>query len=133
MKDTRFILIDDDPVSNMICRITVQKVFGITDVVSFTNAEEALKYISSEFSRSGLKHAKLLLDINMPIMTGWEFLEQFDKFDQQIKSYIAIYILSSSLDQQDKERSQSNKNVRMHFQKPLTHEALALLAECVTT
>ena len=65
----------------------------------------------------------------MPIMTGWEFLEQFDKFSNNIKNCIAIYMLTSSLDPRDKDRSTENNNVKDHLVKPLTAKIVTTIME----
>jgi CheY-like chemotaxis protein len=56
----------------------------------------------------------------MPIMSGWEFLEMFDNLSFEVKERIKICILSSSIDERDKERSYANKNVLEFLVKPLT-------------
>jgi CheY-like chemotaxis protein len=123
MTSARFILIDDDPISNMISRLTVEKVLGKIDIKVFTNAVIALDYIKTEYASATL-NTTLLLDINMPVMTGWEFLEEFEKFPDNIKSSIAIYVLTSSLDPRDKVHSKDNVHVRDHLVKPLTADAM---------
>jgi CheY-like chemotaxis protein len=64
----------------------------------------------------------ILLDLNMPIMSGWEFLERFEELDEIIKKQVKIYILSSSVDPRDKERAGKNKDVEDYIVKPLTKE-----------
>jgi response regulator RpfG family c-di-GMP phosphodiesterase len=116
----QFILIDDDPMNNLICKLTIEMTFGQSDVKPFVNPEVALNYIQTEFARSAETNALLLLDINMPIMSGWEFLETFDNLNFELKDRIRICILSSSIDERDKERSYANKNVLDFLVKPLT-------------
>lgn len=120
----RFILIDDDPISNTICKLTLEMVLGKVDSETFTNPQEALKHIETKYATPTLRKTILLLDINMPIMSGWEFLERFDGFNENIKSCIDIFILSSSVDPRDKDRSYSNKNVKNYLLKPITVDAI---------
>ena len=129
METLSFIVIDDDPVSNLICKLTLEMVLGQVDVKTFTNPEEGLKYIESEYSGEVSKSADLLLDINMPIMTGWEFLERFDNLSDNVKNSVGIYILSSSVDPRDRDRSYSNKNVRNYIVKPLTPGVISDMTE----
>jgi response regulator RpfG family c-di-GMP phosphodiesterase len=118
---SQFILIDDDPMNNLICKLTIEMTLGQTEVKAFVNPENGLEYIQSEFSNPESDiSALLLLDINMPIMSGWEFLEMFDNLSFEIKDRIKICILSSSIDERDKERSYANKNVLEFLVKPLT-------------
>ncbi len=80
--DHRFIIVDDDLTSNLICQLTLELTLGKIDIKTFTNPQEG------------------------------------------IKSRVAIYILSSSVDSRDKDRSYANKNVRNHLAKPLTNKVI---------
>lgn len=117
-KNVRFIVIDDDSVNNIICRITIETALGEADIKTFTDPEAGFEFLESDFSISDDLYI-LLLDLNMPNMSGWEFLEKFDNLNSNIKSQIKIYILSSSVDDRDRERSYSNKNVVDFLVKPL--------------
>jgi CheY-like chemotaxis protein len=100
--ERKFILVDDDPINNAICEMTIGLVHGKTDIKSFTNSEIAFNYIKSEYPE--MKNETILfLDLNMPIMTGWEFLERLDNLAKEIKQQINIYILSSTIDERDKD------------------------------
>ena len=117
---SQFILIDDDPMNNLICKLTIEMTLGQTDVKAFVNAENGLDYFQTEFSSVKDVSALVLLDINMPSMSGWEFLEMFDNLDYDVKERVRICSLSSSIDDRDRERSYSNKNVADFLVKPLT-------------
>ena len=117
---SQFILIDDDPMNNLICKLTIEMTVGASDIKAFVNPENGLEYFQNEFSSLKDTSAMLLLDINMPIMSGWEFLEMFDNLSFEIKDRVKICILSSSIDERDKERSYANKNVLDFLVKPLT-------------
>lgn len=119
----RFIAIDDDPVNNMICKLTIEMVAGKPEVVTFTNPALGFDYIVNEYaSKNDTKDAVLLLDINMPVMSGWEFLERFDNLAADVKKRFKIFILSSSVDERDKQRSYANKNVSAFMVKPLVKD-----------
>ncbi len=126
MNDTsQFILIDDDPINNMICELTIEIIHGKSDIKSFVNPEMGFKYIQTEHHGKKDDHNTiLLLDLNMPVMSGWEFLERFDNLSKVIKNSINIYILSSSIDERDKDRSYANKNVKGFLLKPLTRDVI---------
>jgi len=124
MPDSKFIVVDDDPISNTICKLTLEMVLGNVELDSFTNPLEALNYMSEKCVAPASRKTILLLDINMPIMSGWEFLERFDTFQENVKTSIDVYILSSSVDPRDKDRSYANKNVRNYLLKPLTVDAI---------
>jgi CheY-like chemotaxis protein len=123
-----FIVIDDDPLNNKICRVCIEKVDKEADVLTFTDPQEGFDYIASEYSRTDKSHTvTLFLDINMPTMNGWEFLELFDKLDPVVHSRVKVYILSSSVDKRDMEKAKENKHVVYYFIKPLTKETISLI------
>ena len=108
----KFIVVDDDYINNELCRLNIEEVFP----------EAALLYIKSTFGDVNGLGSILFLDINMPTLSGWDFLEAYELFDEQIKNKISIYMLSSSVDYRDKKRATDNKNVLGYFEKPLTAE-----------
>jgi CheY-like chemotaxis protein len=119
----RFITIDDDPVNNLICKLTIEMVAGKPEILTFTNAAQGFDYIQNQYATNrDTTQTILLLDINMPVMSGWEFLERFDNLGENIKSLFKIFILSSSVDERDKRRSYANKNVSAFLVKPLVKD-----------
>jgi two-component SAPR family response regulator len=127
---TNFILVDDDCVSNLIGRKIIKNVFPDADVYEFLDPETALLYIQSTYSKNGAPDTLLLLDINMPTISGWEFLEAFERFDTRVKEHFKIHMLSSSVAPCHKERAANNKNVSGYIEKPLTLEGInAILKE----
>lgn len=124
-----FLAIDDDYLNNKICEILITKADITADVKTFTVPEEGLKYIATAYDGSATKLTILLLDINMPTMSGWEFLAEFEKFDLIIKQCFKIYILSSSIDERDLERAKSNKNVVEYIKKPLRTDKILEIIE----
>ena len=68
------------------------------DIYIFTEPEEGLAWIRKYGHSTELGQLTLFLDINMPTMTGWDFLDEFIKFSDWVKSQFYIYILSSSIE-----------------------------------
>jgi CheY-like chemotaxis protein len=129
MKSCKFILIDDDSLSNLISRHIIERIAGKVDIEIFGNGQSGILYIESHYSAENLPRTKIFLDINMPVMSGWEFLDRFDQLSPIIKGCIEIYVLTSSLHWRDKERSAENKNVKDHLAKPLTPEFIKILTQ----
>jgi two-component SAPR family response regulator len=125
--EKKIIVVDDDSVNNLICRKVIKNVFPEAVVLTFTNPETALTYIKSIYFDSCGKATILLLDINMPILSGWDFLEEFENFDTSIKRQLKIYMLSSSTDREDKNRADKDRNVYGYIEKPLTKEIIEKL------
>ncbi len=115
-----FIVIDDDPVNNKICSIIIQRLYPEIEILSFTDPEVALTHIEHVHQGENAHNTILLLDINMPVLSGWDVLEHFKHLPQKIQSHFRIYILSSSVDVYDKRRAGDNEFVRGYIEKPLT-------------
>ena len=121
----RFLLVDDDPVNNYLNKMILKKSLGAMDVMDFIVPEKALEYIETEFAHYlSVEKITLFLDINMPTLTGWEFLDKFQTFTEAIKKQFNIYILSSSIDPADIQRATLNPLVIDFIEKPLNKEIL---------
>jgi CheY-like chemotaxis protein len=126
----RFIAIDDDDVNNLICKLTIEMVAGKPEIITFTNAVQGFEYIQNQYAANrDQTQTVLLLDINMPVMSGWEFLERFDNLGEDVKKHFKIFILSSSVDERDKLRSYANKNVNAFMTKPLVKDNVVSILE----
>lgn len=121
--ELKYIAVDDDSFNNMLCSMIIEDTLGAVDIKTFTKPEEGLTYIENVESPT-----VLFLDINMPTLTGWEFLEQYEKVSEKVKRYLSIYILSSSLDQRDKNKAEANKYVKGFISKPLESDTITLIA-----
>jgi two-component SAPR family response regulator len=121
---SRFLIIDDDPSNNFLCEIMVKKTISGMDIRTFLEPEIAVDYIKKEYSNGKFIPTVLFLDINMPVMTGWDFLEMLETFDAKIIQNFTIYIVSSSVDQSDKRRAIENPLVIDYIEKPVTVEKL---------
>lgn len=88
-------IVDDDPTNNLICKMVIKKYDKEANILVFQDPEKALKFINSE-DRPGVKTI-LFLDVNMPSMSGWEFLDEYSTFSQKIREIFDIYILTSAI------------------------------------
>lgn len=129
MSEPRFMIIDDDPGNNMLCEILIKKTIGEADIQTFTEPAVAVDFIKKEYSNGSAVPTVILLDINMPVMTGWDVLEKFKTFDESIKRKFNIYLVSSSIDQRDKERAKENPIVVDYIEKPLTAAMLRKIVD----
>ena len=116
---------DDDPLNNMLGSHNIKRYITDADVKSFEFPAEALSFIRSEYSDE-MQHIPtiLFLDINMPDIDGWEFLVEFEKMSSHIHSQFVIYIVSSSVDSEDRQKARDNKFVKDFLSKPLNNAIL---------
>ncbi|NVK49152.1 MAG: response regulator [Cyclobacteriaceae bacterium] len=108
-------LVDDDPINNLINKRLLGKTEISETIIEFLGADMALKHLEEiEIEKSLL----IFLDINMPVMNGWEFLDEYQvKFpDRKDK----IVILSSSIDFQDRKKAMEYEIVSGFLEKPLS-------------
>jgi two-component system chemotaxis response regulator CheY len=122
-------LIDDDDVTLLICELRLKK-SGFCDVVtSFLSGVEAINYFQNQAKLSIEKRAipdLIFLDINMPAMSGWEFIDEYNNLAPMLPE-IPIAILSSSVDPDDAEKASFIPSIKGFITKPLTDESLRKL------
>ena len=98
-KKLRYMVVDDDATNNMICEFIIKRFDKEADIKIFAVPEEALAFINDDYGKTNVVVPTVLfLDVNMPTMTGWEFLDVFTQFEELLKDQFTIYILSSSIE-----------------------------------
>ncbi len=115
----RIILIDDDAGNNTASKIFLKRVVLETEIVAFTDPAKGLDYILAEYAVKPVKSV-LLLDINMPVISGWDVLEKFARYPDDIKKWFTIFILTSSINIDDKQRAAVHPLVSAYIEKPMT-------------
>lgn len=111
-------LIDDDEATNYLHHLVIERSGVAHKIIVFEKPEQALDYFLTP-NGSHVKPDLLLLDLNMPRMNGWEFLDEFDTLPNDKKEGITILILSTSLNPYDVEKATENKYVSGFYNKPL--------------
>lgn len=116
-----FLLIEDNLIDQLVIKQLLKKMLDATETeVNITNnGVEALQWLSTH---QDLQQLIILLDIQMPVMNGFDFLNAYDKLNDQLKKVIQIYVLSSTLDQDEIKKIKENNYVRGFLNKPLPIE-----------
>lgn len=116
----QIVLIDDDPVHNMIANEILKKFVDITTVkiIAFENPKEGLNYLLNQNPEEAFK-TLVFLDINMPELSGWDVLDRLVVLDENIKGNMTLYILSSSINPIDEARAASYPLVNGFLSKPM--------------
>ena len=129
----RFLLVDDNKASNFLHQLIIEemKLDATVDIVR--NGVEALEFLTGKgnplYKNASEKQGIILLDISMPLMNGWEFLEAYDKLTVEQKGKFVIVIVTTSLNRKDKSLADSNPNVHGFVSKPLSLELLRGIVE----
>ena len=120
----KMLVIDDDPIVGLLAQRTNHRVQLAEQVICFYSAVDGLDYLTSLADRQKEAPEVIFLDICMPIVNGWQFLEQFNNFGW---SETAIYMLASSTDQEQINRAKKVASVEDYIVKPLTVERLKMI------
>ncbi len=118
------LVIDDDPIVGLIVERANHKVQLAEQVQCFYSAVDGLDYLTSLANRQKEAPELIFLDICMPIVSGWQFLEQFETMGC---SETTIYMLASSTDQEQINRAKKVANVADYIVKPLTVKRLKMI------
>jgi CheY-like chemotaxis protein len=121
-------LIDDDKVYQFTSKMILEATLLTSRITTFFNGQEAIDFFLEPTNQQiDILPDVIFLDINMPIMNGWNFLEEFDKIFQSLPKKILIYVVSSSVDESDMEKSKSFESVADYVIKPINKEKYRLL------
>ena len=122
---TNFIMmIDDDPATNYLHELIVKKSNLFEKYTTYNKGETALEYIKEIPASKNPYPALILLDINMPAINGWEFIEAFEEIVEELNLKTNIVMLTTSINPEDKIKALSYDTVKKFENKPLTVEKL---------
>lgn len=123
------LLIDDQEDSNFLHKMAINKVDCAEQIQIALNGKEAIEFLKSKASGKHPQPEMIFLDLNMPVMDGWEFLEEYDKLEEEQKAGIVIVMLTTSLNPKDQERAAENKYVKEFVSKYLDESGLMSLIQ----
>jgi CheY-like chemotaxis protein len=129
-KPVSVLLIDDDEINNFISIKLIKKALLNTEIMACLNGKFAIEQLSDIQRKDPAKMPDyILLDINMPIMNGWEFLDEFKRLNIDPQGKSKIYIISSSVFSNDINKAKSYPLVKDFISKPLNVEKIKELFE----
>jgi CheY-like chemotaxis protein len=127
LEDIHILIIDDDEINNFIAAKLIKKVESKSIVNTCLNGLEGIDYLKGLLDNQEQMPDVIFLDINMPVKNGWEFLDEYENFKSSIQKEINIYMLSSSVYNDDIKKSETYSDVKRFISKPLTLEKLESL------
>lgn len=122
-------LVDDNPDDNFFHERVIRNNQFSDCVIPMESAMEALDYLKGNMEKQSPRIDIILLDINMPGMNGWEFLEEYDKLDKKLKAGVIVVMLTTSESQEDKEKLLKLGFTTEFKTKPLTKEMMEEILE----
>jgi CheY-like chemotaxis protein len=123
-KPLNILLVDDDEINNFLSKELIDIYCPGTNITAKLYVPEALDLLKQGISKKTALPDVILVDINMPLVSGWDFIEGFEKLDQQSTDDIKLYIYTSSEYFEDINKAKTYRSVRDIFSKPLTTEMI---------
>lgn len=117
-----FLLIEDNLIDQLVTTQLLKKILSVDQVAIANNGKEGLQLLNA--NKRNKQSLIILLDIQMPIMNGFEFLEEFHRLSNEVKKGIQIYVLSSTLDSDEIRLIEENPYVTDFLNKPFPIEEL---------
>jgi len=112
-------LVDDNEIDNIINEKIIEANSFAEKILVFQTGQEALEYLKDNQDKETDLPEIVFLDINMPIMDGFQFLEDFEQFSEMVLDKCKIIMLSSSISPKDIDRAASSRYVKKYLNKPL--------------
>jgi CheY-like chemotaxis protein len=126
-------LIDDNEIDNLINQKMIESIDLAENIFIHSGAKSALEYLKNiEKIKTGAESflpELIFLDIDMPLMDGFQFIDEFEKLSVGTKKYCKVVLLTSSLDPKDIAKSKKNSYILKYLNKPLTQENLKKFIE----
>jgi CheY-like chemotaxis protein len=124
MKNYIFCVIDDDVIYQFTCNKLISNLNLPFELLSFMNGQEALDYLSENSLNENKLPDFIFLDINMPVMNGWQFLADYANLKNKLCKPNVIYLVSSSIDSEDIEKAEKNSLLTGYINKPISKEKI---------
>lgn len=118
-------VIDDDQVFQLIIKKQIEMNKFDCEILSFYNGQEAFDFFKENESNDEALPELVMLDVNMPVKNGWDFLEDYQTLSASMRAKIKLYMVTSSVIQSDIDKANDNENIISFVSKPITNEKLS--------
>ncbi len=125
----RICIIDDDKIYRFTTEKYIQMLKLADTVTTFADGEEALEYIKDNALQEDVLPDIILLDVNMPIMDGWDFVQEFANLNPRPIKEITLYMVTSSIDERDREKAAKMTAIHDFIIKPISEKQLVELVQ----
>ena len=125
----KILLIDDSTADNFIHKRVISKMNCCDEIIVTFDGQEGLDYLTTVVEGEFPKPELVFLDINMPGMTGWDFLERYNQLPDTQKAGIVVCMLTTSESEEDRTKAKQFDILSGFYHKPLTEEKMQLLLE----
>ena len=125
------LLIDDDDINNFLSKELITLYWPSAEVSAIMYVEEAIKYLIEKINSQHPLPDVILVDLNMPILNGWDFVEAFEKLNPDLTKNTRIFIYSSSVYYKDIDKSKQYTSVKKFYSKPITQQQVIEMMQMV--
>ena len=124
-------IIDDDDISRYSMSRNLEALKIARKILIFPDGEEAINFMMDNIGKSSILPDIIFLDINMPVMDGFQFIEEYAKLKPRVGKKIIIYMTSSSINTVDIERAKAISEISDYLIKPIEPKKLGVLLESI--
>jgi CheY-like chemotaxis protein len=132
MSINKVCIIDDDEIYTSVVRKIIFRSGLAADAIFFPNGQDAIDFFQANFTLPETLPDMILLDINMPVLDGWQFLDIFTEINPHDAKKIPIFIVSSSIDEKDYLKAKSYREVVDYIVKPVNIDSLKKIFDKVS-
>ncbi|UXP30556.1 response regulator [Reichenbachiella agarivorans] len=117
-------VIDDDQVFQLIIKKQIEMKNFDCEILNFYNGQEAFDFFKANVGEDDKLPDLVMLDVNMPVKNGWDFLQDYQTLPVEMRKKISLYMVTSSVIQSDIDKANDNENIISFVSKPITNDKL---------